>query len=251
MLEKVNILVVEDEPIVAKDIEKRLKKLGYSVVALVDTGEGAIKEAKEKKPDLVLMDIKLHGEMDGIQTADLMVSRFDIPVVYLTAYADDTILNRAKLTTPFGYILKPFETRELHTAIEIALYRHKMEKKLKESEERYLAYVTAISQIIWIIDPDEEVASDVPTWKAFFARQNKEAIKENNSLEKIHPDDRERVTEIFLHAVSTKSLFETKFRLQGEEKKYRHVFVRGVPVIEKDGNIREWIGTSNQITGHE
>ena len=129
------ILVVEDEGIVAKDIENTLKKLGYAVPAIAFSGEEAIKKAAETLPDLVLMDIVLEGDMDGVEAAEQIRDRFDIPVVYLTAYANDKTLQRAKVTGPYGYILKPFEERELHTGIEIALYKHEMERKLKESEQ--------------------------------------------------------------------------------------------------------------------
>lgn len=250
MMDKTKILVVEDESIVAKDLQNKLEKLGYSVPAFVTRGEDVIKKIEETKPYLVLMDIKLEGKMDGIDATNRINSQFDIPVVYLTAYADEKTLKRAKLSTPFGYILKPFQTRELHTVIEIALYKHKMEKKLKNSEERYRAYVVATSQIIWIIDPDEEVDSDIPTWKAFFVRRDKGTNKEKLWLETVHPDDREKAKQILSQALITKRLFEVKFRLQKGGKDYQTLMVRGVPVFEKDGRIREWVGTSTEISEH-
>jgi diguanylate cyclase (GGDEF)-like protein/PAS domain S-box-containing protein len=129
------IMVVEDESIVAKDINHRLKSLGYQVPAMASSGAEAIKKASQTLPDLVLMDIRLKGDMDGVETAEQIRRRFNIPVVYLTAYADNPTLQRAKVTEPFGYILKPFEERELHTCIEVALYKHQMERKLRESEQ--------------------------------------------------------------------------------------------------------------------
>ena len=128
------IMVVEDEGVISKDIQNMLRNLGFSVPAIAFSGEEAIKKAAETHPDLVLMDIVLEGKMDGVEAAEQIRDRFDIPVVYLTAYADDNTLQRAKVTEPYGYILKPFEERELHTAIEIALYKHRMERKLRESE---------------------------------------------------------------------------------------------------------------------
>jgi CheY-like chemotaxis protein len=132
---KAQILIVEDDWIVAEDIQTSLKKLGFSVSAIVPSGEEALKKAKEDNPDLVLMDIMLEGEMNGTEAAEQMRALFNIPVVYLTAYADEDMVERAKVTEPFGYVIKPFEDRELKTAIEIALYKHKMEKQLKESKE--------------------------------------------------------------------------------------------------------------------
>jgi len=131
----VRILVVEDEVIIAQDIQNMLKKLGYAVSAVASSGEEAIKRVAETLPDLVLMDIVLEGDMDGVEVAGQIRDCFDIPVVYLTAYSDDTTLQRAKITEPYGYILKPFQERELYTNIEMALYKHKMEGKLKESEQ--------------------------------------------------------------------------------------------------------------------
>ncbi len=129
------ILVVEDEGIVAKDIGRSLQKLGYTVSAVVSSGQEAVKKAEEHKPDLVLMDIVLEGKMDGIEAANQIRLCFNIPVVYLTAYADERTVERAKVTEPSGYIVKPFEDRELRMTIEMALYKHKMENRLKEREE--------------------------------------------------------------------------------------------------------------------
>lgn len=123
------ILVVEDERIVATGIRNMLGTLGYRVPAVVASGEEAIKKAAELHPDLVLMDIVLQGEMDGIEAAEQIRRRFNIPVIYLTAYADEATLQRAKLTAPYGYLLKPFNERELHAAIETALYKYMMERE--------------------------------------------------------------------------------------------------------------------------
>ena len=130
-------MIVEDNSIVAKDIQNSLKTLGFDVCASVPSGEEALEKTEEQRPDLVLMDIMLKGEMNGTEAAEQIRSRFSIPVIYLTAYADEEILEKAKVTEPFGYIIKPFEEKELNTAIEMALYKHKMEKRLKESEERF------------------------------------------------------------------------------------------------------------------
>lgn len=132
-----SIMLVEDEIIVAADVKNRLENMGYAVLGIFDTGEEAIQKAGELKPDLVLMDIVLKGEMDGIDAAQKIRELFDIPLIYLTAYSDEKTLERAKVTEPFGYVLKPFEDREIQSAIEMALYKHQMEKKLKESEEKY------------------------------------------------------------------------------------------------------------------
>jgi CheY-like chemotaxis protein len=128
------ILVVEDENIVALEIKKRLQKLGYIVPSVASTGEDAISKVEGILPDLVLMDIMLKGEIDGIDAAGEIRKRFNIPVVYLTAYSDEETLQRAKLTEPYGYILKPFEENDLRTTIEIALYRHQILNDSKKKE---------------------------------------------------------------------------------------------------------------------
>ena len=135
-MSNVQILIVEDDGTIASDLQNRLKGLGYFVPSIVSFGEEAIQKTKEINPDLVVMDIMLDGEMDGIEAADQIRTRFNIPVVYLTAYADDNLLERAKLTEPFGYIIKPFGDRELHSAIEIALYNHKAEEALQKAHDK-------------------------------------------------------------------------------------------------------------------
>jgi two-component system, cell cycle sensor histidine kinase and response regulator CckA len=140
-LSRIKVLVVEDERIVAKDIQNTLKNLGYDVPAIASTGEDAVKKAGELLPDIVLMDIVLKGDIDGIEAAGQIRAKHKIPIIYLTAYEDEETLDRAKITEPLGYILKPFEERDLHTTLEMALYKHSMEAKLYESEERYRALV--------------------------------------------------------------------------------------------------------------
>ena len=142
------ILVVEDERIVAMDIRSTLVRLGYEVPAIISSGEEAIKKAGELHLDLVLMDINLNGKMDGIEAAQQIHDRFDIPVVYLTAYSDEKTLERANVTEPFGYIMKPFEGRELHVAIRIAIYKHRADRRIKESEEKYRQLVESANSII-------------------------------------------------------------------------------------------------------
>lgn len=129
------LLIVEDENIVAKDLRVTVERLGYDVVDTVATGVDAILRAEATHPDLVLMDIALRGEVDGIQAAGEIRDRWDVPVIYLTAHADEGTLQRAKVTEPFGYVLKPFQERELHTAIVMALYKHRMDRELRNSRQ--------------------------------------------------------------------------------------------------------------------
>ena len=123
------ILVVEDEAVVAADIENHLRGMGYDVCGLIMSGEEAVAQAQEKHPDLVLMDISLSGDMDGVEAADYINETTKIPVVFLTAYTNEDVLARARVTEPFGYLLKPFQARELYTTIEMALYKPKWKRK--------------------------------------------------------------------------------------------------------------------------
>lgn len=135
---KINVLVVEDEFIVAKDIQQSLKKLGYTVAGSASTGEKALELVAAEKPNIVLMDIMIKGDMNGIETAEKVKKEFQIPVIFLTAYADESTLAKAKITQPYGYIIKPFKEIDLQTSIEMALYKHQKEQEVEK--ERDLLY---------------------------------------------------------------------------------------------------------------
>ena len=139
-MRKTKILVVEDESIVARDIRNMLVGLGYEVTGVVAGAKAAVRKAQETMPEIVLMDVMLQGEITGVEAAEQIYTNFNIPVVYLTAYADSTTVQQAKKTEPFGYIIKPFEERELQTTIEIALYKYKMQMDLKD-RERWLSTI--------------------------------------------------------------------------------------------------------------
>jgi len=132
-MQEARIMVVEDEAIVARDIQLQLEKLHYSVVATADNYAEALRQAEACKPDLVLMDIVISGEQDGIDAARVISSRCNIPVVFLTAFSDREKLQRASSTEPYGYLVKPFEPRELHTTIQVALCKHSVDSRLKQS----------------------------------------------------------------------------------------------------------------------
>lgn len=136
------VMIVEDEYIMALELEDRLKDWGYLVSAAVSSGEEAIRKAAETELDLVLMDIHLKGNVDGVEAAEQIKARHDIPVIYMTAYSDEQTLQRAKITEPHGYILKPFEERELRILIEMALYKYQVEKELKQYRDHLEELVT-------------------------------------------------------------------------------------------------------------
>jgi PAS domain S-box-containing protein len=151
-MKKCSILVVEDEALIAANLVHTLTSLGHMVHGPVATGEDAIRSVKTQKPDLVLMDIQLIGAMDGIETAEKIRAIADIPVVYLTAHTDDLRLKQAQLTEPYGYIVKPAHGRELNATIEMALYKHALDRKLKESEERYRSLFDRSLDCVYLTD---------------------------------------------------------------------------------------------------
>jgi len=163
MKSKLQILVVEDERIIAIDIRNTLRALSYEVIATVSSGEEAVKAAGELKPDLILMDIMLKGELSGIEAAKTILSEYDIPVIYLTALSDVETLNKAKITEPFGYLLKPFDARILKSTIEMAVYKHKndseLRKKTRELEEEKIRTDRLLHNIL--------PAEIVNEWKTF------------------------------------------------------------------------------------
>lgn len=141
-----SILIAEDEGIVAHDLASQLRALGYGVSGIAESGNEALRLCEQHHPDLVLMDVRLKGAMDGIETAQLLRTRLHLPVVYLTAHADASTLERAKLTEPYGYLLKPFHERELRTVIEMAVYKHRAERNLQASELRFAETLAAITE---------------------------------------------------------------------------------------------------------
>jgi len=151
---KARILVVEDENIISLEIQERLKTMGHAICGAATTAEEAVVKATDMHPDLVLMDIMLRGNRDGIEAAGEIKDSVPVPIIYLTAYADDRTLERASSTEPHGYLIKPFEDRELHAAIEMALYKHKAESRIRESEQRYAATIRCIADGVIITDAD-------------------------------------------------------------------------------------------------
>ncbi len=146
------VLIVEDEIVLAMELEEKLTEMGYRVVARVTSGEDALESAERLRPALILMDIRLDDELDGIDAARLIRKKQHVPIVYLTAYADSKTLQRAKLTEPFGYLVKPYSERELHITIDMALHKAEMERRLRESEERFRALFDTAEDLVFVKD---------------------------------------------------------------------------------------------------
>ncbi len=168
---KARVMVVEDEGLVALSLEKKLSDLGYAVPAVAASGEEAIQRALECRPDVILMDIMLKGGTDGVTAAGSIREELDVPIVYLTAYSDPKTIERAKWTQPFGYLIKPFAERELFATIEMALYKHSMEKSLKASEKWFSTTLRSIGDGVIATSPGgsvtfvNPVAEELTGWK--------------------------------------------------------------------------------------
>jgi PAS domain S-box-containing protein len=179
---KANILIVEDEAVVAADLAGKLERAGYRTIGIAADGEDAIETARAMEPDLVLMDIRLAGPIDGIKTAERIQASRNIPIVYLTAHSDMATLRRAAATEPFGYILKPFEERDVTTQIEIALYKHQAERRLRESEQRYRKLVETAMDSIITFDQAGLILSCNPATEQMFGYRMEEMVGRNIAM---------------------------------------------------------------------
>lgn len=164
----IRILVVEDEFVTGLEIRARLEDLGYEVLDILDTGEEAVKKAGELRPDVMIMDITLRGEMTGIEAADFIRREYNIPVIYLTAHSDEATVQKAVHSEPFGYLIKPLDERALHTTIRMALYKHTMDKALIESEKRYRTIAELSEDLLFILNRDKSVIFLNSHARAFF-----------------------------------------------------------------------------------
>lgn len=173
---KTNVLVVEDESIVSKDIQHSLKKLGYNVVGASSTGEKAVELAMEMKPDIILMDIMLKGEMNGIETAEQIREELSIPVIYLTAYADESTLTKAKITEPYGYIIKPFKEVDLHTSIEMALYKYSKEQVVQKERDLFYSLIENKSTVDFIFVKSKSRLVKIKTSDIYFVEALKDYV---------------------------------------------------------------------------
>jgi two-component system NtrC family sensor kinase len=192
------ILVVEDEVVVAESLRMTLTRLGYAVPALVLRAEEVLPAVRRTQPDLILMDIRLRGEKDGITAAEEVRAEYDVPIVYLTAYTDKATLCRAKETLPFGYLIKPFQQRTLHSTIEMSLHKHRLERQLAESEARFSQVVEQMPYPVLVCSPEGTVeAVNTAHLDTFGLSKAKDVVGTYNVFEDPHlahhPELRERV----------------------------------------------------------
>ena len=245
-------MLVEDEGIVALDVQQRLEKLRYNVVSHATTGAEAIRYVQKETPDLILMDIKIRGEMDGIETARRIRKMRNIPIIYVTAYAGDDTLNRARETEAYGYLIKPFEDRELRSAIEIALYKHQMEHKLRESEERYALAARATNDGIWDWDLLRGEVYYSPRWKAMLGLDEDLDIHSTDDwLKRVHPDDVDRVKNAIsdhLKVAGDMAVHACEYRIKHVDGHYLDVLNRGLVLLDEFGKPYRMAGSITDIT---
>jgi len=228
------IAIVEDEYIVALDIKSFLERSGYRVAGMFSSGEELIRRFDELQPELILMDIKIRGELDGVETARLIHDRYFTPVVLLTAFADDETVARAKITQPFGYILKPFEERELRTAIEIALYRAAMEKRLRESEERYRSLFNEGISGNFLADGDGTLIDVNPAFRKLVGLDSPDAAP--GRLEVFFAD--QAGWESFRDTLASGRRFElAELALRGFDGRELLVLANAAAILDQDGKM--------------
>ncbi|HHT18603.1 MAG: methanogen output domain 1-containing protein [Euryarchaeota archaeon] len=240
-MSQIKILIVEDESIVAMDIKHRAEVLGYHVTAIIPSGEEALENVAQNKPDLVLMDIVLKGEMDGIEAAQKIRDSYDIPVVYLTAYSDERTLKRAKITQPFGYIIKPFDDRELHSAVEVALYKHQMESKLKESEKWLSTTLESIGDAVIATDKQGKIKFMNPVACEITGWNHDDAIGRPLSeiFRVINEDNSSIVDDPVVKVVENDAIIGLPSQVCLINKKGHHIPIddSSAPIKDENGNI--------------
>jgi PAS domain S-box-containing protein len=229
------VMLVEDEIIVALDIQQRLDTLGYQLAAHATTGEEAFRFASEMKLDLILMDIKLKGQLDGIDTAAQIRVSSDVPIIYITAFADKNTLERARLTEAYGYLIKPFEDRDLQSTIEMALYKYKIEKKLRESEERYALAVRATNDGIWDWNLIEDKVVYTPRWANMLGLDYDQLTDSPDEwLNRLHPEDKPQIMQVIsAHLQGVTPSVECEYRILHQDGGFRWMLCRGLALFDK------------------
>ena len=238
-----NILVVDDELIVAVDIKKSLKALGYCVVGVATTGMDAVNKCESLLPDLVLMDIVLKGEMTGIESAEIIRNRFDIPVVYLTAHTDEKTVEDAKVTEPFGFIVKPYDHQELQSVIELALYKHSTDQNLRKREAWFSTTFRSIGNGVIVTDKDLNITFMNPYAIMLTGWNQKEAL--GKKLSEVFTINDERTGESLKH-LTTKILKKRPISEMFHRTVLRTKDERDIPI---DNSIAPVKGSEGGITG--
>lgn len=243
------ILIVEDERIVALNLQQRLLKLGYDVVGRAASGLEAIAKARDSKPDLVLMDIHIEGSMDGIETAARLIDELQLRVIYLTAYSEDSTLDRARATQPYGYLLKPFSERELHATLQMALERRQADLALAESEQRAQLALDTASMGSWEFAPG---SSELRTYglasELIGDGHDSGAIGLDTLIECVHAEDRECVRSAIEHAARDGTPCSAEFRQLRSGQPLRWIRIVARVFRAGPGSESRLIGVAQDVT---
>jgi len=254
------ILIVEDELIVAQDLRGSLEALDYEVCGIVDSGEAALEKAEALRPELVLMDIVLAGEMPGTEAAGLIRQRFGTPVVYLTAYTDDETLARAGVTDPSGYIVKPFQDKELRSVVEIALHKARIETErrqaveaLRSSENSFREMAESVRKVFWLFDwTNQKVIYVSPAYEKIWNRPLQDLYERYEEwIASIHPDDREFAAQSFARIAETGGGEAREYRIERPDGSIRWISDEGFAVYDDSGNVYRIAGVATDITAHK
>ncbi len=244
-----NVMVVEDEYVIASDIKHTLEEMGYEVCSTVSSGEEAVARASRERPDLVLMDIVLRDKMDGIEAAKQIGSRFNIPVVFLTSYADEDVLPRARAASPFGYLVKPFDDRELNATIQMALDRAALEAKLCESEERFRIVADFTYDWEYWVAPDGRLVYVSPSCQRITGYRAEEFIDDPGLLVAIaHPDNKQSLAEHSRVEIERKEAQSHTFRITTRDGQQRWIEHKCQPVYGSDGRYRGRRASNRDVT---
>lgn len=240
-LKHAKILIVEDESVVAWHVQEALHDLGHQVIAVAATARQAIHIAAEQRPDLVLMDISLQGKTDGVWAAEYLYLRLDLPVVYLTAHADEQTLQRATQTSPFGYLLKPFQAADLHSTIQVALQRHQLERAMKAAQQWYATTLVSIADATIVTDVDGFITFLNPAAEFFTGWTQEQALGEfaGRVLNLIHEETGDAIENPILAALcrgDTVTLPERAILLSRDGSQ-RPVGDSASPIRNRDGAI--------------
>jgi len=247
-LKKGRILIVEDEAIVAVDLENAIKEIGYDAIGRTVSAKDAINAATELKPDLILMDIVLKGKRNGIDASRVIKEKLDIPIIFLTAYSDVELLNKAKATEPYAYIVKPFQERQLLASIEMSLYKNKIEKRLKESEERFRSIAENTLEWIWEVDANGKYTYTSPGVEKVLGYRPEDVLN-NHFYDLFHPEDREKDKNMLFGLFTQKWPFR-EFVNRNIHKNGQTIWLlsSGVPILSKNGSLHGYRGAAIDIT---
>jgi len=245
-MKKETILIVEDDGVLAIHLQDMMSNRGYSVLKPVKTGEEAIASAAAHKPDLILMDIHLYGEMNGISAAEKICEVLDTPIVYLTAYSQDALLQEVKKTTPYAFLVKPVSERELVANIQMSLYKHKIDRRLRESEEKFRLITQASGEIIWQLNLDGKITHVSPAIEKITGYTPEEAL--TLDFRAFFPEtETDRATEAFIKVASGEQYQRLEFVVKRKDGILVPVEISVTPIM-KDNKIVGIRGITHDVT---